>query len=218
MAVLTLLFLINRLTCFFKLNGMKQLSLILSIVATGLAGTLLVLHLKENKKETPVVSDVEKAVSRDFKIAYFEMDSLENNFSYYKEAIEKVMAKEKELSNSLTYLQRNFQQRAAQLQQKAPTMSQSEGEAASREMLEMEQKLKDKKAEVDQQLFDFRNSLIQDTRKKVEDYLKDYNKDKGYSYIYSYEPGFIYFRDSSYNITRDILEGLNKAYKKADKK
>jgi outer membrane protein len=198
---------------------MKQLSLILSIVAVGLAGTLLVLQLKGNKKEAPVTTTApDKGVTKEFKIAYFEMDSLESNFSSYKEAIDKVMAKEKELTNELTYMQRNFQQRAAQLQQKAPTMSQSEGEAASREMLEMDQKLKDKKGDVDQKLFDFRNTLIQETRKKVEDYLKVFNKDGRYSYIYSYEPSFIYYRDTTYNITREMVSGLNEMYKKAEKK
>jgi outer membrane protein len=197
---------------------MKQLSLALSILAMALAGTLLVLQFKKDKKQGPEPKTTEIPSNKDFKIAYFEMDSLENNFISYKEAIDKVMAKEKELSGGLTYMQRNFQQRAAQLQQKAPTMSQSEGEAASREMMEMDQKLKEKKAEVEQQLYDYRNSLIQETRKKVEDYLKIFNKDKKYSYIYSYEPGFIYYRDTAYNITKEMIEGLNNMYKKEDKK
>jgi outer membrane protein len=202
-----------------KHNSMKQLSLILSIVAVALSGTVLVRQLNANKKQEPAVVNVpEKAISKEFKIAYFEMDSLENNFSSYKEAIDKVMAKEKALTNDLTYMQRNFQQRAAQLQQKAPTMNQNEGEAASREMLEMDQKLKEKKAEVDQQLFDYRNSLIQEIRKKVEDYLKVFNRDGRYSYIYSYEPTFIYYRDTTYNITKDMIEGLNQMYKKVEKK
>lgn len=198
---------------------MKQLSLILSIVAIGLGGTALVRQFNTNKKQEPAVVNVpEKTIEKEFKIAYFEMDSLENNFGSYKEAIDKVMAKEKELMNSLTFMQRNFQQRAAQLQQKAPTMNQNEGEAASREMLEMDQKLKEKKAEVDQQLFDYRNSLIQEIRKKVEDYLKVFNKDGKYSYIYSYEPTFIYYRDTAYNITKGMIDGLNEMYKKAEKK
>ncbi|MDQ3278599.1 MAG: OmpH family outer membrane protein, partial [Bacteroidota bacterium] len=55
---------------------------------------------------------------------------------------------------------------------------------------------------------------MQDVKAKVEEYLKEYNKDKGYSYILAYEPGFIFYRDSALNITADLIAGLNQKYKK----
>jgi outer membrane protein len=55
-------------------------------------------------------------------------------------------------------------------------------------------------------------------RKQVEEYLKDYNKSKKYAYILSYEPGFIiYYKDSAYNITGDLITGLNEQYKSKKK-
>ena len=53
-----------------------------------------------------------------------------------------------------------------------------------------------------------------DIKKKIEEYLKDYNKDKNYTYILSYEPDFIFLRDTTLNITPDLVKGLNAAYKK----
>jgi len=55
---------------------------------------------------------------------------------------------------------------------------------------------------------------LQDVKKKIEDYLKEYNKDKGYSYIFSGSPDLMYFKDTVYNITGDMLKGLNEMYKK----
>ena len=55
---------------------------------------------------------------------------------------------------------------------------------------------------------------MQDVKAKVEIFLKEYNKNKRYSYILAYEPGFIFYRDSVYNITGDLLKGLNAEYKK----
>ena len=55
---------------------------------------------------------------------------------------------------------------------------------------------------------------LQDVKRKVEDYLKEYNKDKGYSYVLTSSPDLIYLKDSVYNITSDLIKGLNNQYKK----
>ena len=54
-------------------------------------------------------------------------------------------------------------------------------------------------------------------RKQIEEYLTTYNKDKGYAYIFSYEPGFIFYKDSIYDITMDVVTGLNEKYKSTKK-
>jgi outer membrane protein len=201
-----------------KQQTMKQISLFASILALAIAITVLVMRFQDHKKTTtPAIATTIKETTP-FKIAYFQMDSLETNFALYKEAVDKVMDKERSLTSSLTSLQRNFQQRAAQLQQKAPTMTQTEGEAASREMLEMDQKLKEKKATIEQELFDYRSGIMQETRKKIEDYLKQFNSSHQYAYIFAYEPGLIYYRDTAYNITQQVVTGLNTTYKVTTKK
>ena len=48
---------------------------------------------------------------------------------------------------------------------------------------------------------------------KIENFLKDYNKTRNYSYIISYEQGLFYYRDTAYNITTDVVKGLNDFYK-----
>jgi outer membrane protein len=55
---------------------------------------------------------------------------------------------------------------------------------------------------------------MQDVKKKIEDYLKEYNKDKGYAFVFSNSENLMYFRDSSYDITQDVVNGLNKQYAK----
>jgi outer membrane protein len=55
---------------------------------------------------------------------------------------------------------------------------------------------------------------MQDVKTKIENFLKEYNKTKGYAYILAYEPGIIYYRDSTLNITDDLVKGLNEQYSK----
>jgi outer membrane protein len=48
---------------------------------------------------------------------------------------------------------------------------------------------------------------------KIEAFLKEYNKTMNYSYIISYEQGLFYFKDTAYNITADVVKGLNLQHK-----
>ncbi len=60
--------------------------------------------------------------------------------------------------------------------------------------------------------------MMTSVRNKIENYLKEFNKEKGYAFIMSYEPGFmLYYRDSTYDITNDVINGLNEEYKKVKK-
>ena len=55
---------------------------------------------------------------------------------------------------------------------------------------------------------------MQQIKMKIEDFLKLYNKDKNYAYILSSSSNIIYYKDSTYNITTELISGLNEAYKK----
>ena len=97
-------------------------------------------------------------------------------------------------------------------------MTQAEGEAAQREVAQMQQKFQQRQMSMEQDLKKHQVDVMTDVRNKIENYLKDYNKEKGYAFILSYEPGFmLYYRDSVYDITNDVIKGLNEQYKK-DKK
>src|SRR3954464_5870452 len=115
---------------------MKQLSLILSIVAVGLAGVVLFLHLKEKQAPPrPVVTAASNSASA-FTIAYFDMDSLENNFQSYKDAMGRLKTKEEALTGELATMEKSCQKKIAEWQQKGSAMSQTETEAANREYQE----------------------------------------------------------------------------------
>ena len=80
--------------------------------------------------------------------------------------------------------------------------------------MDLDKNLKEKKQGMDQEMQDETARKLQDVKKKIEDYLKEYNKDKGYAYIYASSPDLIYYKDTVYNITDDLLKGLNHLYPK----
>jgi len=197
---------------------MKNISTILSVIALALAGVLFYLHYTHTEELKKVSVAAGANGQHTFKIAYFHIDSLQNSYEYYKDASEEIKGKENAANVELQSIRARYQQRVQQLQEKAPTMSQAEGEAAQKEMMKMEQDYRKNEARLQENLQSFQMDLNNLLRKQVEEYLNTYNKDKGYSYIFSYEPGFIFYKDSAYDITADLLRGLNEKYKTIKKK
>jgi outer membrane protein len=162
---------------------------------------------------------VENSVEAGFKIAYFEMDSIENNYQYVKDSYAQVKSKEETINSELGGIERSYQKKISEWQQKGSTMTQAESEQAQKEYAQMQQSYQARKSSLEQELSDMRNKKLRDIQNKIEEYLKDFNKDKGYAFVFSYEPAlFIYYKDSAFNITPELLAGLNEQYSKNKKK
>lgn len=200
-------------------NGMLIWNVVLSLVA----GFLLFKQFGQSSGKKINGSKVHGTDSvtnnRHFTIAYFEMDSVAGSFDLVKEVKTELAKKENEINTEVERLTRAFQQRYGELQNKAQagTMSQAELDAASAEVEKLNNDLKTRKSQLDQEYSNLMVSRQNDIKNKIEAFLKDYNQTRNYSYIISYEQGLFYFRDTAYNITADVVKGLNQFYKK-DKK
>lgn len=194
---------------------MRNISTYLSILALVAVGVLYYLHFKGEKKTVKQNSGVVSKGSNNFRIAYFDIDSLQEKYEYFKDVSGQMKNKEATMSSQMDALQNSYQKRLKELQDKGPTMTQTEGEAAQREVAQMQQKFQQRQMSMEQDLKKHQVDLMTDVRNKIENYLKEYNTEKGYAFILSYEPGFmLYYRDSVYDITNDVIRGLNEQYKK----
>jgi outer membrane protein len=193
---------------------MKHISTLLSLLALIGVGVLFYLYFADEKKvERPAVNSDVSTQHKDFRIAYFDIDSLQEKYEYFKDASGEIRAKESSVTSQLNALQDSYQKRVKELQEKSPTMTQAEGEAAQREYAQMQQKYQQRQIALEQDLKKHQIELMTTVRNKIEKYLKEYNKQKGYAFILSYEPGFmLYYKDSVYDITDDVISGLNSEY------
>ena len=62
------------------------------------------------------------------------------------------------------------------------------------------------------------NNFQQKLRDSLQNFLKDYNKDKQFSLILTKQGDNILLADKRFDITNDVINGLNKRYKPAPKK
>ena len=193
---------------------MKNILLVINIILVFLVGYLYFLHFINTKK--PAVQSVQNNAIVPSKgganVAYIDLDSLENNYTYYKKIKTEFEHKQSAANNEISGMQKKYQNRAMQLQQKGSTMTQPEQEAAMQEINKMQQDLQSRKQAIDNDLYNYNSKMKEDILTRIQNYLKQYNKDGRYSYIFSYEPGFMFYKDSTLNITPDVIAGLNELY------
>ncbi|HEX8314771.1 MAG TPA: OmpH family outer membrane protein [Flavisolibacter sp.] len=198
---------------------MKNASLVLNVVLLIAVAVLFYLHFSSNKRAEP--AKVASATQRtgtipegDFRIAYFEMDSLNNSFAMVKEVKAELSREEEKVNSELARLQKSYNDKFTQYQSQAQTMSSQESENANRDIVQMQQRFASAKQQMELRLQDLSMRKMQEVKNKVEEFLKEYNRSRGFTYILAYEPGFMFYRDSSYDITGDLVKGLNEKYKK----
>jgi outer membrane protein len=196
---------------------MNKTSTILIVIAFVLIGLLFYLHITHVEELKKVGAVAEKNAHMSFKVAYFDPDSLQIHYDYCRETFDKIKADEKNMNIQLGEMMNKNQQRIREWQEKGTNMSQKEGEQAKVEYNNMQDEFEKTKKSLEQNLQRQQMDLMTNVRNKIEIFLKDYGKEHGYSYIFSYEPAFMYYKDSVYDITSDIVNALNAAYKKEGK-
>jgi outer membrane protein len=199
-------------------NGLLIWNVLLSLVA----GYLLILQFNSKKSNSTGKSDLSTDTvvnGKPFRMAYFEMDSVATKFDLVKELKAELNKKDEQNNRELEKLSKNFQDRYNyfQNQAQAGTLTQTQSEAASNEIKRLDEELKNRKQQLDQEYNDFMVRRQNEIKSKIEAFIKEYNKTKGYSYVVSDDPGLFYYQDSVYNITADVIKGLNELYKPVKK-
>ena len=158
----------------------------------------------------------EQSAPTELKIAFVEVDSIMSQYTFCKDYTEILQKKGQNIQNTLAAKQRSLQQAAANFQQKlqqnAYTREQAEGIQAS---------LQKQGADLDALNQRLSNEFAAETEKynnalrdSIQHFLAKYNKDKKYSMILSKAGDNLLYADKSFDITNEVVAGLNKAYKK----
>jgi outer membrane protein len=158
----------------------------------------------------------EQSAPAELKIAFVEVDSIMTQYTFCKDYTEILQKKGQNIQNTLAAKQRSLQQAATKFQQKlqqnAYTREQAEGIQAS---------LQKQGADLDALNQRLSNEFAAETEKynnalrdSIQHFLAKYNKDKKYSMILSKAGDNLLYADKAFDITNEVVAGLNKAYKK----
>lgn len=189
---------------------MKKALLITQIVLILAVSFLLFSHFQKQNNCNHANSNA----SNSFKIAYFDMDSVQNNYTFYKEVAKQLTESEQVKRSELQKKKEENMAKLKEYQSKGDKMSQAEMTKAQQDLAQRDREYNMAEQMKVSEMQDESFKKMQEVKKKIEDYLKEYNKKHGYAFIITNSSDMIYYKDSVYNITKDIISDLNKAYKK----
>ena len=155
------------------------------------------------------------AVAGELKIAYVEVDSIMSQYKFCKEYSLILQKKGQNIQNTLAKKQEALQAAVANFQQKmqqnAYTREQAEAINAGLQKQGNDLQILNQRLSTEfQNETDKFNKALRDS---IQHYLAVYNKDKKYSIIFSKQGDNLLYADKAYDITNEIIAGLNKAYK-----
>ncbi|CDA75548.1 outer membrane protein [Bacteroides sp. CAG:530] len=196
----------------YILNGLMALALVLMFTQCA------------DNKSNGSTNNAPAAVSgpANMKIAYVEIDSLLTKYRFWNDLNEMMIKKEENIRTTLNEKAKDLDSEMREFQRKLENNGFASRERAEQENLRISQKQRDlqqlqEKLSNELQAENQKNSL--QLRDSINSFLKIYNKDKGYSLIIS-NTGFdnLLYADPAFNITNEIVEGLNARYVPASKK
>jgi outer membrane protein len=147
-------------------------------------------------------------------VAYFDMDSVEANFTLFKQMQTEVLRRENGINDTISRMKQSFQSYYMKVQSQAANLSPRERDSIGNQLAQMDVDIKNKEAELGRNYQAYYMSKQQEIVTLIKNYCKEFNKDNKYAYIIAREPGLFYYTDTAYNITSELLKGLNAFYVK----
>lgn len=161
--------------------------------------------------------DKDSMLNKKVLFAYIDMDTIQDKYVVAKNAQDEIKKKQNEMNAVLETMQKAFRAKVSDYQQKGNNMTEDQYMTAKQDVDASQQQIAEKQRSLTEEYNNFVNNKVSSVKKRIEDYLKVFNADKTFSFIFSYEPGLFYYKDTAYDITKEVLKGLNDQYEK-DKK
>lgn len=155
------------------------------------------------------------------KIAYVEVDSLMTQYEYCKDFTLVLQKKSNNARNTLNQKGQQLQNAMNNFQQKLNNngfTSREQAESQQAAIQRQQNDLQQLQARLENELANETNTYNEGLRDSLQHFLAKYNKDKKYDLILTKQGDNILYANKRFDITADVINGLNKAYKSTFKK
>ena len=169
--------------------------------------------------EKPAAAD--EAAAGGVKIAYVEVDSLMTQYEFCKEFTLVLQKKSNNARNTLNSKGQQLQSALQNFQQKLQnngftSREQAEGQQAA--IQRQQQSLQELQARLENELATETGKYNDALRDSLQHFLADYNQSKKFDLILTKQGDNILYAAKRFDITSDVINGLNKRYKSTIKK
>ena len=187
--------------------------------ALAIAAMMVSCNKAASKMDEQPAADTSSASG--MKIAYVEVDSLMTQYDFAKDYSVTLQKKSNNARNTLTQKGNALQAAVNNFQQKLNNngFTSREQAASQQAAIERQQRdLQELQARLENELATETAKCNEALRDSLQNFLKAYNADKNYDLILSKAGDNILMANQKFDITNDVINGLNKRYKPAAKK
>ena len=187
--------------------------------ALAIAAMMVSCNKAASKMDEQPAADTSSASG--MKIAYVEVDSLMTQYDFAKDYSVTLQKKSNNARNTLTQKGNALQAAVNNFQQKLNNngFTSREQAASQQAAIERQQRdLQELQARLENELATETAKFNEALRDSLQNFLKAYNADKNYELILSKAGDNILMANQKFDITNDVINGLNKRYKPAAKK
>ncbi len=203
---------------------MKNLPLVLNIILLAAVGYLYYYNFLGKKSETGAAKFGSSYLTKGGNgnrppLAYVELDSLNQNITFIKERRRELEAEMKAIEQEQENGYKGLQAQKESFLKRGAAITEESAQDFQGKLIDQQQKIDAKKQELSQKLNEKSFIIMDDIQKKLKEFLTAYNEDKKFMYIFTTGTGLDYmvFKDSSLNITNDVIKGMNTKMKASSK-
>ncbi len=203
---------------------MKSLQSILVWVLAAAVAVLYVLHFSGNKKaesKTGVVKkdSINDGMPQHIKVAYIDLDTVQKYYEFFKLKNDELEREKSRYDNQIQSDLNKLERDRVDFLKRGNAITQVEAEKFQQEYQTRYQQIGQRQQSLQGQHLENQAKAIDDIQKRINEYLKEYNKTGKYNFIFSTQEGnpTLYYKDTAFNITPEVIKGLNEAYKQAKK-
>ncbi len=198
---------------------MNKALLILNIVLLLALAYLYYAFFNSSKTVQPAAAP-QQTSKASFRIAYFDLDTLEKYYTYAKETRDYLNSKNDAMEAKLNKIRSDYTAKVNDYNKRGATLSQTEQSQMQEDLTRLDSYYSQQQQSLGQ---DFQGEYMQKMlalKNKIQTFLKTYSVEKGYEYIFatSSDDNVIYYKDSVRNITTEVVDKLNEEYKNANAK
>ncbi len=203
---------------------MKNLSLIINIVLLAAVGYLYYSDFSTKRKVNAIAGagistrQNDSSLKRS-RVAYVELDSLNENILYFKQRKKELEQQQKNIETDLSNDYKSLEAKQNSFYQKNPNANPEDIQSLRLQLAQGQQEIENKKQSQSQMLQQKSFELMEFIQKNLKDFLAEYNKEKKYDYILTSGGGidWLIYKDSTLDITRDVIMGMNEKLKAVPK-
>jgi outer membrane protein len=199
----------------FNINTLLLLVLFAAVIV------LYLLHFTGGKADGSPVTLAQKAVSgQGSSIVFVNIDTLNEKYEFVKVLKNDLESTGKRLQNEILNDQSGLEKEAAAFQKQIASnaITEEKAKAVYEELMQKQQALMEKKDRYTQMVAEQEYKMNIRLLDTVTNFLKRYNREAGYDYIMGYKTaGEILVANDTLEITKQVLEAINKEYKDSKK-